>query len=133
VLRRTFLAFSGAPLLAAAPAVRGRLTKSPGGAPALAVDGGRLVEIEGDADTLGVLNDERLAGADFEALGEFLSPARFRALPIHKPALYVYKDGKRFAVTYWCEKCAIRTYTPGTCWCCQEDTAVDLRENDERK
>ena len=39
----------------------------------------------------------------------------------------VAPDGKRFAVTYWCEKCAIRTYTPGTCWCCRRSSACRTR------
>jgi hypothetical protein len=33
-------------------------------------------------------------------------------------------------VTYWCEVCAIRTYTPGECMCCQENTELDLRDPD---
>ena len=24
--------------------------------------------------------------------------------------------------------CSIRTYTPGICYCCQDETALDLRE-----
>ena len=31
-------------------------------------------------------------------------------------------------VSYWCEVCSIRTFTPGVCMCCQDETAVDLKE-----
>ena len=56
---------------------------------------------------------------------------RFTINPIHKRALFTYKDGRRLMVTYWCDVCAIRTYTPGICWCCREETALDLIEPDK--
>jgi hypothetical protein len=31
-------------------------------------------------------------------------------------------------VTYWCQVSYIRTYAPGECWCCQDDTALDLKD-----
>jgi hypothetical protein len=34
-------------------------------------------------------------------------------------------------VTYWCAVCAIRTFTPGICWCCREETELDLLEPDK--
>jgi hypothetical protein len=48
--------------------------------------------------------------------------------PIHKKAMFVVRGGKRLFVTYWCDICSIRTYTPGKCWCCQEETELDIRE-----
>jgi hypothetical protein len=133
VERRKFLAglllLTPASLLPAADegvSLRGKLVKGPDGKPALLAADGRTVSVTGDADTMGVLNDARLAGVDFEAVGK---PAadQFAINPIHTHALYVHKDGKRLMVTYWCDVCAIRTYTPGLCWCCREETALDLR------
>ena len=55
----------------------------------------------------------------------------FEINPIYLAALYAYKDGARKRVTYWCDVCAIRTYSPGPCWCCREETALDLRDPDK--
>ena len=84
--------------------------------------------LSGDADTLGVLKDERLADTDFEVAGKAVGVGKFAVNPIHTHALFVHQKGKRLMVTYWCDVCAIRTYTPGLCWCCRENTAVDLRD-----
>jgi hypothetical protein len=77
-----------------------------------------------------VLKDARLAGSDFEVAGHSTGINQFAIDPIHTHSLFVYKDGKRRAVTYWCDICYIRTYTPGKCWCCQEETRLDLRDPD---
>lgn len=105
---------------------RGRLTSTP--KPALE-QGGKLIYLQGDDDTMGVLRDGRLKGADFEVVGQ-LENDTVSINPIHTAALFAYKDGKRLRVTYWCDVCAIRTYTPGLCWCCREDTELDLRDPD---
>ena len=110
--------------------VRGELIQSPDGKPTLKTRDGRLISLAGDADTTGVLKDKRLAGADFEVVGRFTAPDAFTVDPIHLRALFVHKNGKKLMITYWCEKCSIRTYTPGICWCCQEDTELDPREPD---
>lgn len=80
---------------------------------------------------MGVLNDKRLAGMDLEAIGHFESPEHFEVDPIHLKALFVHKDGKKYQITYWCDICYIRTYTPGPCWCCQKNTDLDLIEAQE--
>lgn len=108
--------------------LRGKLTQVEGQTPVLTLADGRAVQLEGDEQTTGVLNDARLKDAEFEVVGQMESDSRLRILPIHKRALYVHQEGKRLYVTYWCAVCAIRTYTPGTCWCCQDETALDLRE-----
>ena len=112
--------------------LRGSLTLTPDGKPALKTSNGELVTLSGDEDTNGVLKDKRLANADFEVHGERRGAA-FIIDPIHTRAMYVHKDGKRLLVTYWCDVCAIRTYTPGICWCCREDTALDLRDPESLK
>jgi hypothetical protein len=111
-------------------ALRGKLASAPDGKPALKTADGKLIPLTGDEDTIGVLKDQRLAGADFEVIGAFAGD-QFKVNPIHTRAMFVHKDGKRLMVTYWCDVCAIRTYTPGICWCCREETALDLREPDK--
>lgn len=123
-------AFGG---LAAVPglSIRGKLVQTPDKKPALELTGGKLIQLEGDEPTLGVLNDKRLAGMDFEAIGHFNSPDRFEVDPIHTKALFVHKDGKKLSISYWCDVCYIRTYSPGICVCCQKYTDLDLRASDE--
>lgn len=108
-------------------AVRGKLVESRG-KPALQTRDGKTVHLEADDPITGVLGDKRLKDADFEARGRFLAPDRFRIDPVHTRPVSVYRAGKPLLVTYWCEVCAIRTWTPGTCWCCQEETALDLQD-----
>lgn len=91
--------------------------------------GGGIVILTGDEETKLVLDDPRLEGSDFEALGHPApSPDRFTIGPIHERNMWVHKDGKRLMVTYWCPICYIRTYSPGLCMCCREDTKLDLRD-----
>jgi hypothetical protein len=131
VIRRSFcwlvLALPAA-LCAATTSLRGRLTKS-GDKPAIE-SGGKLTTLSGDEDSIGVVLDKRLAGTDFEALGTQKGDG-FAIAPIHTRSMFVHKDGKRLAISYWCDICAIRTYTPGLCWCCREETDLQLREPDK--
>ncbi|HEY6393439.1 MAG TPA: hypothetical protein VIX89_19305 [Bryobacteraceae bacterium] len=99
--------------------------------PALETGDRKPVYLEGDEATVGVLNDKRIWGTDFEAVGHFNSPGHFEIDPIHTHAMFVHKDGKRLAISYWCEVCYIRTYTPGTCVCCQKYTDLELKDPDE--
>lgn len=126
-----FFPVSAALLRAAEDVARGKLIKAPTGEPALQASDGKLILLSGDPDTVGVLKDERLANTDFEVVGQTTPAGRFDINPIHKRALFSYKDGKRLMVTYWCDVCAIRTYTPGICWCCRQETALDLIEPDK--
>lgn len=111
----------------AATTLRGKLLQTDGQPPRLQIAGGKLVDLQGDDSTTGVLNDARLRNADLEIIGSSAG-GKFQILPIHKRAMFVHKDGKRLFVTYWCEICSIRTYTPGKCLCCQDETALDLKE-----
>ncbi|MFN0105662.1 MAG: hypothetical protein ACKV2U_26695 [Bryobacteraceae bacterium] len=127
--RRYLLLFSWAGLRAAetgANSVRGRLA---GGArPTVETADGRRIPVDGDEQVRGVLRDKRVIGADFEMEGRMDANGVFQSAPIHENPLFVHRGGKRLYVTYWCEVCAIRTRTPGVCWCCQEDTELDLRD-----
>ncbi|MBL8175408.1 MAG: hypothetical protein JNK48_12110 [Bryobacterales bacterium] len=86
-----------------------------------------VVKLSGDEPTMGVLRDKRVHGMELEITGE-AADGGLRILPIHKQGMFVMKDGKKLFVTYWCDICSIRTYTPGVCLCCQDETQLDLRE-----
>jgi hypothetical protein len=91
----------------------------------LEVSGRKPVVLSGDSGTLAVLNDKRLAGADIEAVGRFSAPGEFTVNPIHTKGLYLHHNGKRHTISYWCATCSIRTYEPGICVCCREETELD--------
>jgi hypothetical protein len=107
-------------------AVRGKLEAPDESTAGLRVDKGAFVRLHGDEQTEKVLHDERLQGMDFEVLGERQADGSVKILPIHLAALFTYKQGQRLRVTYYCDVCAIRTYSPGMCMCCRENTRVDL-------
>jgi hypothetical protein len=119
----TFFPVLAAWAQAAAVTIRGKLQAGQ----VLATSSGP-VRLTGDEPTLGVLNDPRVIGMELELIGASRGADALEIDPIHKKALYALKDGKRLFVTYWCDICSIRTYTPGQCWCCQEQTELDLRE-----
>jgi hypothetical protein len=108
--------------------VRGTLLDRPGKPPAIRTADSHIVSLDGDEPTKGVLNDKRLAGFDLEAKGRFTAPDQFLVDPIHTKAMFVHKDGRVLVITYWCDVCSIRTYSPGPCWCCQKETLLDLRD-----
>jgi hypothetical protein len=136
VTRRIFVTALTIPSVAAAyfaesgnaASIRGKLIVGPDSRPALQTTDGRIIFLTGDEPSTGVIKDKRVIGRDFEAAGRQTSPTEFAIGPIHLQSMFVYENGQRLFVTYWCEVCAIRTYTPGKCWCCQEETALDLRE-----
>lgn len=109
--------------------VAGRIHRAPeGGKVLMRTAEGRTIELTGDRSTMAVLRDERVGQEDFEALGEWKSKDIFQIDPIHEKALFVRRKGQLLVITYWCEVCAIRTYAPGRCQCCQEETAFDPRD-----
>ena len=113
---------------ALASGVRGQL-KTGNPATLITSETHKPVSLTGDEATQGVLADDRLNGTDFEALGHLTDPSHFEVDKIHTRSMFGYKNGKRLMVTYWCDVCYIRTYTPGKCWCCQKYTDLDLRES----
>jgi hypothetical protein len=132
--RRTAISLSLlAPAWALAPAstsarLRGRLVHSDGQPPILETADGRRFRLEADPESLAVLHDERVRTELFEAAGQPAPPDAFRLDPIYRKAMFVVRDGKPLVITYWCEVCAIRTYSPGRCQCCQDETAFDPRD-----
>jgi hypothetical protein len=123
------LAVLGAPEGAS---LRGVLLLDPAGHPALKTPDGKTVLLEGDSQTIAVLLDQRLRGRQFEVIGKPVAADRFEIGPIHRKSMWVHQNGKRLLITYWCEVCAIRTYVPGKCQCCQEETELDLKDPNER-
>lgn len=112
---------------AAGPAttsLRGKLVVEEGKHPAIDAGGKRLA-LSGDELTTKVLKDDLLNGIDLEVLGHYKGPDRFVVDPMHLKALWVHRGGKRLRISYWCDVCYIRTYSPGKCWCCQKNTDLD--------
>jgi hypothetical protein len=114
----------------AADSVRGILEHAQGDQPVLRTPSGQRVVLEGDEDSLKVLRDKRLVGRELEILGTRLNASRFRAGPFYQKNILVIERGKKYLVTYWCDVCSIRSYTPGPCACCQQETQLDLRPVD---
>ena len=102
----------------------GRLVQ--GGKPALLTADGKTIGVAGDGPTERILHDSRLNGRVFEAKGHFSSAGVFTIDPIETRSLVVLEGAKRSRVTYYCDVCSIRTYSPGPCMCCQAETRLDL-------
>jgi hypothetical protein len=109
--------------------LRGTLVQREGKPPAIETADHKLLAVDGEPESLAVLNDKRLAGFDMELLGHYASPGRFTVGSFYtSTSIIVHKDGKRYSVSYWCPVCSIRAYTPGKCVCCQRETHLDLQE-----
>ena len=115
----------------AADTLRGKLVLTDGKPPVVETAEHKLVTLDGDEPTRKVLGDRRLNGFDVEAKGRFTAPDRFLIDPIHTRSMLVRQDGKLRMVTYWCDICSIRSFTPGPCVGCQRETTLDLRDPDE--
>lgn len=110
----------------------GKLALHDGKPPAIVMAGNKLVELDGDDSTRKILGDQRLNGFEVQAKGHFTTPGKFLIDPIHTTALLVRKDGHLKMITYWCDVCNIRAYTPGPCVCCQRETTLDLIDPDSK-
>ncbi len=110
--------------------LRGKLTAAPGKPPSITTPDHRVVVLDGDGPTKQVLSDKRLNGFEMVAKGHFTAPDRFTIDPFHTKSMFVNKDGHLKVITYWCDTCSIRAYTPGPCVCCQQETTLDLRDPD---
>ncbi len=111
--------------------LRGKLASGTNGTPVLRTSDGRSVPLHGDEETTLVLHDKRLIPYQFEVIGTLEPNQVFEINPIHLAALWAYQNGSRKRVTYWCDICAIRTYSPGLCSCCRNETQLDLRDPDK--
>jgi len=126
---------AGACILTAAEpktvAIEGKLLIRSGAPARLEIAPNQSVELDGDAPTRKVLHDERISGMEAQATGHYTAAGKFLIDPQHKRALLLRKGGKLKMITYWCEVCGIRAYTPGPCVCCQGETDLDLRDLDD--
>jgi hypothetical protein len=111
--------------------IEGRLSIQPGAPATLVTADHRTIELDGDKPTRLVLHDTRIDGMHVHATGHFTAVGRFLIDPQHKRALTVHKDDGEKMITYWCDVCGIRSYTPGPCVCCQAETELDLRPIDD--
>jgi hypothetical protein len=111
--------------------IEGKLIIRAGAAPTLETADHKVITLDGDAPTRKVLHDERINGFEVHAAGHFTAPGKFLVDPQHKHSLLVHQHGKVKAITYWCDVCGIRAYTPGPCVCCQKETELDLRDPDD--
>src|SRR5215470_16396468 len=92
--------------------LRGKLTVREGQPSSVETPDHQTVQLDGDDSTLKVLADGRLNGFEVQAKGKFTAPGRFTIDPMHTRSLLVREKGHLKMVTYWCDICAIRAYTP---------------------
>ena len=92
----------------------------------------QTITLSADDTISKVLTDQRLNGFEVEARGHYTAPNKFQIDASHTIPFLVRKDGHLKMVTYWCDVCSIRDYTPGPCRCCQKETALDLRDPDAK-
>jgi len=113
--------------------VRGKLIVRDGQPTVLETEDRKSLKLEGDDTTVKVLADPRINGFEAQAKGRFAAPDRFVIDPTHTHPLLVRKDGQLKLVSYWCDVCTIRSYTPGPCACCQKDTALSLIDPEHKE
>jgi hypothetical protein len=134
--RRCLLAIMAGSLFAAdlRPGVplRGKLIVRQGKPASIETPDHKTIALAGDDTTSKLLSDGRLNGFEVEARGRFTAPDRFQIDPSHTHSLMVREAGKLKLITYWCDICSIRAYTPGPCVCCQKETTLDLRDPDQQ-
>lgn len=122
-----------ATLCLGAETVRGKLIVRDGQPTVIETAEKKLVKLEADDHTQRVLNDPRINGFEAQIKGRFATPDRFVVDPPHTHPMLVNKDGHMKLVSYWCDVCTIRSYTPGPCVCCQRDTTLDLIDPDHEE
>jgi hypothetical protein len=111
--------------------LHGKLIVRAGKPTAIETTDHKTVLVDGDPEMRKVLADPRINGFEVQAKGHFTAPDRFLLDPIHTHSMLVNQKGHLKMVTYWCDVCSIRAYTPGPCVCCQRETVLDLRDPDE--
>ncbi|HWC96375.1 MAG TPA: hypothetical protein VG456_06495 [Candidatus Sulfopaludibacter sp.] len=113
-----------------AATLKGKLAVHENGPATIETADHHVVTLTADDTITKVLADPRLNGFEAEARGHFTAPDKFQIDPSHTIPFLIRKDGHLKMVTYWCDVCSIRDYTPGPCRCCQRETALDLRDPD---
>jgi len=111
--------------------LNGKLDIRQGKPPVLVTTDRKRIVLEGDDTESEVLADARVNGFEVQVTGHFTPEGHFLIDPAHHHPLLVRKDGHLKLITYWCDVCSIRAFTPGPCACCQKETALDLRDPDD--
>ena len=112
--------------------LNGRLKVLPNQPAALETADHKTIQLSGDETTRKVLGDPRVNGFDVQVRGHFVSSGKFEIDPSHEHSLLVHSEGKLKLITYWCDVCSIRDYTPGPCRCCQKELTLELHDPDDR-
>jgi hypothetical protein len=112
--------------------LRGKLAIRANAPAALETADHKTVELSGDDTISKILSDTRLNGFDVQVKGHFTAPDKFQVDPSHEHSLLVHSEGKLKIITYYCDVCNIRDYTPGPCRCCQKELVLELRDPDAR-
>jgi len=110
--------------------IYGKLDLHAGNPPVLATADHKRIILEGDDTESKVLADPRVNGFEVQVTGHFTPEGHFRIDPSYHHPLLVRRNGHLKLITYWCDVCSIRAYTPGPCACCQKETALDLIDPD---
>lgn len=118
--------------LHAGETLEGKLSVRPNGPPTIQTADHKIITLDGDETTRKVLSDSRLNGMHIHAAGHFTAPDKFQIDPSYQRSLLVHSDGKLKLITYWCDVCSIRDYTPGPCRCCQKELLLDLIDPDAK-
>jgi hypothetical protein len=118
--------------LHAGETLNGKLSVHPNAPATVQTADHKTVTLDADETTRKVLADQRLNGFDIQVKGHFTAPGKFLVDPSHERSLLVHSDGKLKLVTYWCDVCSIRDYTPGPCRCCQKELTLELRDPDDK-
>ncbi len=113
--------------------LHGKLMVREGKPTALATTAHKVVVLDGDESTRKVLADKRLDGYQVEARGHFTSADHFAIDPFHERGLVAVENGKVRLITYYCDVCNIRAYTPGPCACCQKETTLSLQDPNQEQ
>jgi hypothetical protein len=83
---------------------------------------------DSDPSTRKVLGNLRLNGFEVHAKGHHTSAGKFLIDPLSSHAMMVRKGNDLKLVTYFCDVCSPRAYTPGPCVCWEKETVRDLRD-----
>jgi hypothetical protein len=112
--------------------LQGKLELAAGKPPILVTADHKRIILGADETESQVLADQRVNGFDVQVTGHFTAEGHFLIDPAHHHPLLVRQNGHLKLITYWCDVCSIRSYTPGPCACCQKETALDLRDPDKQ-
>src|SRR5579872_267066 len=98
--------------LPSATTLCGKLAIHPNGPATVETPDHHTVTLSADDTISQVLSDSRIDGFEVQVKGHFTAADKFQVDPFHTVPLLVRKEGHLKMVTYWCDVCSIRAYTP---------------------